>query len=68
LLHCYTVIVLQDRTHTADCCPQTSDEMDILESTDSDKPESVFCGVMDSSSHTEEELYESEMVIRGFIT
>ncbi|XP_039550188.1 probable serine/threonine-protein kinase nek2 [Pimephales promelas] len=51
----------EDRTHTADCCPQTSDEMDILESTDSDKPESVFCGVMDSSSHTEEELYESEM-------
>jgi len=42
--------------------------MDILESTDSDKPESVCCDVMDSSSHTEEELFESEMVIRGFIT
>ncbi|XP_051959981.1 uncharacterized protein LOC127627582 [Xyrauchen texanus] len=51
----------KDRTHTADCCPQTSDEMDILESTDSDLPERVCSDVMDSSSHTEEDLYEFEM-------
>ncbi|XP_067299129.1 uncharacterized protein [Pseudorasbora parva] len=44
----------EDRTHTADCCLQTSNEMGILESTDR-KPE------IHSSFHPKEELFEYEM-------
>lgn len=52
------LLLLQDRTHTANCCPQTPLEMDISETIVCDQPEIIQPGsdLMDSSSSTEEEF------------
>lgn len=60
--------LLQDRTRTANGCPQTPNEIDISESAIvSDQTEINGSVLMDSPSPTEKEFYMFEMVIRGLL-
>jgi len=55
-------LLLQDGAHTTNRCPETLDEMDIA-----DLPDITGSNLLPSSSLTEEEFSECEMVIKGLI-
>lgn len=60
----FILFLLQDRTYTENCRPQTPTEMDILESIACDQADIIGSDLMDSSTSTEDESFVCEMVSR----